>query len=125
MREIFRTPEERLADLEGYPFAPHYHEYEGARMHYLDEGPRGGPVIPMAHGMPTWSNLYRRMIPVLVEDGHRCIAPAAHLLGLEGRGAALRRHRGHHNDGSVPRRAARAGGPPLRDLAMRRIPDRG
>jgi haloalkane dehalogenase len=73
--EIFRTPEERFANLEGYPFAPQYHEYEGVRMHYLDEGPRDGPVMLLVHGMPTWSYLYRSMIPALVDAGYRCIAP--------------------------------------------------
>ena len=73
--EIFRTPDERFAKLEDYPFAPNYHEVEGVRMHYLDEGPRDGPVILMAHGMPTWSYLYRRMILPLVAAGYRCIAP--------------------------------------------------
>jgi len=73
--EIFRTPEERFANLEGYPFETRYHEYDGVRMHYVDEGPRDGPVVLMAHGMPTWSYLYRRMIPVLVESGYRCVAP--------------------------------------------------
>ena len=72
--QTFRTPEERFAKLEGYPFAPNYHEFEGVRMHYLDEGPRDGPVILMAHGMPTWSYLYRRMIPPLVAAGYRFLA---------------------------------------------------
>ena len=72
--ETLRTPEERFANLEGYAFAPHYHEYEGVRMHYLDEGPRDGPVMLLVHGMPTWSYLYRRMIPILVDAGYRCIA---------------------------------------------------
>lgn len=73
--KIFRTPEQRFASLEDYPFAPHYHEFDGLRMHYVDEGPRDGPVIFMAHGMPTWSYLYRHMIPLLVSAGYRCIAP--------------------------------------------------
>ena len=64
--DIVRTPEGRFAALEDYPFAPNYHEYEGARMHYVDEGPRDGPVMLMVHGMPTWSYLYLRMIPPLV-----------------------------------------------------------
>ena len=45
------------------------------RVHYLDEGPRDGPVMLLCHGMPTWSYLYRHMIPALVEAGYRCIAP--------------------------------------------------
>lgn len=73
--EIFRTPEERFDKLEDYPFRANYHEFEGVRMHYLDEGPRDGPVILMAHGMPTWSYLYRHMIPPLIRAGYRCVAP--------------------------------------------------
>ena len=72
---VLRTPESRFANLSDYPFEPHYHEYEGVRMHYVDEGPREGPVILMGHGMPTWSYMYRRMIPLLVEAGYRCVAP--------------------------------------------------
>lgn len=44
-------------------------------MHYLDEGPRDGPVMLLLHGMPTWSYLYRDIIPPLVSAGYRCIAP--------------------------------------------------
>ncbi len=70
-----RTPEERFADLPGYPFAPHYAEVEGLRMHYVDEGPRDGEVILLLHGQPTWSYLYRKMIPPLAAAGYRVIAP--------------------------------------------------
>ncbi|MEM7413783.1 MAG: haloalkane dehalogenase [Myxococcota bacterium] len=73
--DVLRTPEDRFADLEDYPFAPNHHAFEGVRMHYVDEGPRDGPVVLMAHGMPTWSYLYRRMIPPLVRAGYRCVAP--------------------------------------------------
>ncbi len=48
---------------------------DGLRTHYLDEGPRGGPVALLLHGEPTWSYLYRRMIPGLVAAGYRCVAP--------------------------------------------------
>ncbi len=69
---ILRTPEERFRDLPGYSFAPHYLEIDGARMHYVDEG--RGEVILCLHGEPTWSFLYRKMIPPLAE-GHRVVAP--------------------------------------------------
>lgn len=80
MPEILRTPEERFAHLPGFRFAPHYIEdlpgYEGIRIHYLDEGPRaGGQVFLCLHGEPTWSYLYRKMIPVFVAAGHRVVAP--------------------------------------------------
>jgi haloalkane dehalogenase len=73
----YRTPDERFAGLAGYPFAPHYLEMdlgEGAalRMHYLGEG-RGTPVV-LLHGEPTWSYLYRTMIPAL-RQRHRVLAP--------------------------------------------------
>src|SRR5881394_1681512 len=71
--EILRTPDERFRNLPGYPFEPHYVDVGGARMHYVDEG-AGAPVL-LLHGEPSWSYLYRKMIPVLVAAGHRCIAP--------------------------------------------------
>jgi haloalkane dehalogenase len=60
---VFRTPDERFAGLPDYPFEPRYAEHDGLRMHYLDEG-AGEPVLCL-HGEPTWSYLYRRMIPPL------------------------------------------------------------
>jgi haloalkane dehalogenase len=73
--EVFRTPEERFADLPGYDFAPHYVESDGLRLHYVDEGPRDGVPIVCFHGEPTWAYLYRRMLPPLVAAGHRVICP--------------------------------------------------
>ena len=75
MIEIFRTPEERFGVWKDFPFSPHYIEWEGIRMHYLDEGELGNPVMLLLHGMPTSCFLYRRMIPGLVKAGYRCIAP--------------------------------------------------
>ncbi|MCB0036398.1 MAG: haloalkane dehalogenase [Anaerolineales bacterium] len=72
---ILRTPEERFANLPGYPFAPHYLEVDGLRIHYVDEGPRDGQVVLMLHGEPSWSFLYRHMIPHFVAAGHRAVAP--------------------------------------------------
>ncbi len=77
---VLRTPEERFADLDGYPFAPNYvdvDDTEGAtlRVHYLDEGPTEGPVVLALHGEPSWSYLYRKMIPPLVAAGLRVIVP--------------------------------------------------
>lgn len=74
-RPFVRTPEERFAALPGYPFAPHYMEIDGLRLHYVDEGPREGAVVLLLHGEPSWSYLYRKMIPPLVEAGHRVVAP--------------------------------------------------
>jgi haloalkane dehalogenase len=71
--EVYRTPDERFADLPGFPFEPHYADVDGVRLHYLDEG-EGDPIVCF-HGEPTWSYLYRKMIPPLVAAGHRVIAP--------------------------------------------------
>ena len=75
MTDFLRSPDEHFEDLKDFPFAPNYHAWQDLRMHYLDEGPRDGPVMLLLHGMPTWSYLYRDMIPPLVEAGYRCIAP--------------------------------------------------
>jgi haloalkane dehalogenase len=80
MIEKLRTGDERFASLPGYAFAPHYAEglagFEQLRMHYLDEGPRGaGRTFLCLHGQPTWSYLYRKMIPILTAAGHRAVAP--------------------------------------------------
>ena len=75
-----RTPEVRFANLEGYPFPPHYLDVTATgtgavRMHYLDEGPRDGAPVLLMHGEPTWSYLYRTMIGPLAAAGHRVLAP--------------------------------------------------
>ncbi len=77
---VLRTPEARFASLPDYPFAPHYLAVPGGslgdlQMHYLDEGPRGAPVVLMLHGNPTWSFLYRHMIQPVADAGWRVIAP--------------------------------------------------
>jgi len=72
---VLRTPDSRFADLPGYPFAPHYVEIDGLRMHYVDEGPRNAAPVLLLHGEPTCSYLYRKMIPPLVGAGHRVVAP--------------------------------------------------
>jgi haloalkane dehalogenase len=71
--EIFRTPDERFESLPGYPFEPHYVDVDGLRMHYVDEG-EGQPVV-MFHGEPSWSYLYRKMVPPVVESGRRAVCP--------------------------------------------------
>ncbi|MEZ0341467.1 haloalkane dehalogenase [Mycobacterium sp. pV006] len=72
--DVVRTPDERFADLPGYRFAPRYVDVDGLRMHYLDEGPRDGETVLLLHGEPSWSYLYRTMIPVLVDAGLRAVA---------------------------------------------------
>ena len=72
----YRTPDARFAALPDFPFAPHYFELSsGLRLHYLDEGPRNGPVVLMMHGEPSWCFLYRKMIPPVAAAGYRVLAP--------------------------------------------------
>ena len=80
MTANLRTPDVRFAGLQSYPFAPHYVDdlptLPGLRMHYVDEGRQdAAKVFLCLHGQPTWSYLYRRMIPVFAAAGHRVIAP--------------------------------------------------
>ncbi len=73
--DYVRTPDDRFSNLPGYEFESNYVEIDGLRMHYLDEGPKDGPIILLLHGQPVWSYLYRKMIKGLVPHGYRCIAP--------------------------------------------------
>ena len=72
---VIRTPDERFTNLPGFDFEPNYLFIDGLRVHYLDEGPRDAPPILLMHGEPSWCYLYRKMIPLLVEEGYRVIAP--------------------------------------------------
>jgi len=73
MTEVVRTPEEALAGLPDFPFAARYREVDGLRLAHIDEG-AGAPVI-FVHGEPTWSFLWRKVIPPVRDAGFRCIAP--------------------------------------------------
>ena len=78
--EMLRTPDERFTDLPDYDFAPHYLDnlpsYGGCRVHYLDEGPADSDTVFLClHGQPTWSYLYRKMIPIFADSGARVISP--------------------------------------------------
>ncbi|MDX1802006.1 MAG: haloalkane dehalogenase [Marinobacter sp.] len=73
--DCVRTPDARFERLLDYPFQPHYTDVGGLRMHYVDEGPSTSDPILMLHGEPSWSYLYRHMIPVCAAAGHRVIAP--------------------------------------------------
>jgi len=72
---IVRTPLERFENLPDYPFAPNYIETDELRLHYLDEGPPEAKPVLLLHGEPSWSYLYRHMIPTLTAAGMRCVAP--------------------------------------------------
>ena len=73
MRSWSRTPEERLEGLPDFPFESSYREIDGVRLAYLDEGE--GPPVVFFHGEPTWSYLWRKVIPPVRDAGYRCIAP--------------------------------------------------
>ncbi len=70
-----RTPDSCFDDLEDYPFEAHYADVDGLRMHHVDEGDSSAAPVLMLHGEPTWSYLYRHMIPVCAAGGSRVIAP--------------------------------------------------
>jgi len=78
--QTLRTPDERFEGLDGYPFEPHYADIADGdggtlRVHYLDEGPADAAPVLLLHGEPSWSYLYRHMVPPLVAAGHRVIVP--------------------------------------------------
>ncbi|MEI6440019.1 MAG: haloalkane dehalogenase [Alphaproteobacteria bacterium] len=78
--DVLRTPDERFEGLLDWPFTPHYADIKDAdgttlRLAYVDEGPRDGAPVLLMHGEPSWSYLYRKIIPALVAKGHRAIAP--------------------------------------------------
>ena len=81
MMKLLRTPQDRFTDLPDYPFKPHYltinDRWEKAelRIHSIDEGESGVPVVLMLHGEPSWSFLYRKMVMPFVEAGYRVLAP--------------------------------------------------
>src|SRR6516162_2937527 len=81
--DFLRTPDDRFSDLPGFPFGPNYVEVAAGngsndtlRIHYVDEGDRTSTeTVLLMHGEPSWSYLYRKMIPILVGAGYRCVAP--------------------------------------------------
>jgi haloalkane dehalogenase len=78
--DALRTPDARFTELPGFPFSPNYVDVpdpEGGslRVHYIDEGPRNAEPVLLLHGEPSWSFLYRKMIPILVDAGLRTVAP--------------------------------------------------
>lgn len=79
MKDIsyLRTPDSCFENLPGYPFSPKYTQVEpgNLRLHYVDENPTSEEVILMLHGQPSWSYLYRKMIPIFTKAGYRAVAP--------------------------------------------------
>jgi haloalkane dehalogenase len=73
---VLRTDDARFAALPDFPYAPHYAQVDGLRLHYVDEGPRDAQITALClHGQPSWCYLYRKMIPVFVAAGLRVVAP--------------------------------------------------
>jgi hypothetical protein len=72
--EFVRTPDSCFEDLPDFPYEPRYVEIDGLRQAYVDEGPADGEVVLLLHGQPSWSYLYRDMIPVFADAGYRVIA---------------------------------------------------
>ncbi len=72
---VLRTPEDRLADIADFPYDPAFTAVDGLRIAHVEDGPENGPPVLMLHGEPTWSYLYRKMIPVLSGAGCRALAP--------------------------------------------------
>jgi haloalkane dehalogenase len=75
MTAVHRTPDARFAGLPDLPGEPSYVEWEGLRLAFLDLGPRDGSPVVLFHGEPTWSYLWRHVVPPLVAAGHRCVLP--------------------------------------------------
>lgn len=78
--KVLRTPDQRFQGLADWPFAPHYTEVDSGegqklRLAYIDEGPRAAAPVLLMHGEPSWSYLYRKIVPPLVAQGHRVLAP--------------------------------------------------
>ena len=78
--QVLRTPEDRFADLPGFGYSPRYAEVGGLRLAYVEAGPSGGEPVLLLHGEPSWSFLYRTVMPVLADAGLRVIA--ADLVGF-------------------------------------------
>lgn len=75
IEEVLRTPDSQFDGLPGYDFEPNYVELGNLRVHYVDEGPQNAVPVILLHGEPTWSYLYRNLVPPLVQAGHRAIVP--------------------------------------------------
>ena len=78
--QVLKADLSRFADIPDYPFAENWLTIDlgdghSGRMHYIDEGPKDAPAVLLFHGEPSWSFLYRKMIPILLDAGFRCIAP--------------------------------------------------
>jgi haloalkane dehalogenase len=86
---VLRTPDDRFEGLPEWPYEPRYVDVDGLRIHYVDEGPRDGETVLLLHGEPSWSYLYRKMLPVLTAAGLRAVAPDLVGFGRSDKPAAM------------------------------------
>lgn len=117
---VLRAPDERFASLPEFDVEPHYLDVDGGdlgplRMHYVDEGSRGAKVVLLLHGEPTWSYLFRRTFPPLVEAGYRVIAPDLVGFGRSDKPARLADYTYERHVGWLTQFCARLA---LRDVVM-------
>ncbi len=93
---LFRTPDERFKNLQDFPFEPNYIHVDekglSVRLHYVDEGTKDAHPVLLLHGVPSWSFLYRHMIPILVKAGCRAIAPDLIGFGKSDKPTRIRDH---------------------------------
>jgi haloalkane dehalogenase len=89
---VLRTPQERFADLPDFPYPPRYAEIGGLRLAYVEAGPADGPPVLLLHGEPSWSFLYREVMPVLADAGLRAIAADLIGFGRSDKPAAIEDH---------------------------------
>ncbi|MGI8650674.1 MAG: haloalkane dehalogenase [Rubrobacter sp.] len=73
--DTFRTPDGRFTDIPDFPYEPRYREWNGLRLAHIDEGGESRPAIVLLHGEPTWSYLWRKVMPPLLDAGYRCVVP--------------------------------------------------
>src|SRR5690349_23641182 len=90
--KVLRTPEERFAALPGFGYPPQYANIDGVRLAYVKTGPAGGEPVLLLHGEPSWSFLYRTVMPVLAGAGFRAIAPDLIGFGRSDKPAAIGDH---------------------------------
>jgi haloalkane dehalogenase len=90
--KVLQTPEDRFAGLPDFGYEPRYADVGGLRLAYVEAGPPDGPPVLLLHGEPSWSFLYRKVIPVLAGAGLRAIAPDLIGFGRSDKPAAVADH---------------------------------
>ncbi len=91
MENVLHTPESRFVNLKNFPFSSHWITISGLKMHYLDEGPPDANPVLLLHGVPSWSYLYRHIIPKIA-DKYRVLAPDLIGFGKSDKPAKAKEH---------------------------------